>query len=483
MVSRDDARTKKPATPSSERGRSASAAKRLATAGTALLATAALAALAQAAFTAAGPVLPATGFPAWYEDANGVQLELCIADPLCPSSPAAAEFVAPAGEAFWSVTSATVTGPERQSVTIAFDLKAAFLNDDPDSQISFGRVQVNMENMVGDGVYTVTHPYGSGTWTAEPDGSLNGGRAAAQRHEVGCPGPPCNFDEALSTEIGPFLTWDPAVAPAAPTGHIGDGLEPHAAVGSPLDQNFVRVEGPGLPAGGITTNEFTVEGRLASPPAPIFFTAPGSGAFGSQRVGRTVSRTVTIKNNGLADMQLRNITLSGGGAGAFTKGNDGCANQTIASGASCVIGLSFRPPVAVGQSASLVVVESGSPPHAIPLTGTGALPGVSASPEIMNFLDHRVTTTDHGQLLTVRNTGNGSLTISSAAISGPHAGEFAVTGSTCNTPVVDGDACTIRLKFLPAASGTRNAMLMLSSDALGRPHNVALTGTGTLVPG
>jgi hypothetical protein len=46
--------------------------------------------------------------------------------------------------------------------------------------------------------------------------------------------------------VGPWLRWDPAVAPAAPAGYIGDGLTPHRVVGSPCGRNFVRISATAL---------------------------------------------------------------------------------------------------------------------------------------------------------------------------------------------------------------------------------------------
>ncbi len=441
----------------------------------AALGAAGLAAPAQGALSLTGPLNPITGFPAWYQDSDAVQLELCIADPLCPSAPPLT-LTAPDGEAFYSIASATATGPGGQAVTIGFDLEAAFLDAALGSELTFGRVQVNMDGMAPNGAYTITHPYGSGVWTAEADGTLQGGRAAAQRHEVGCPGAPCNFDTALGTEIGPFLRWDPGVAPAAPVGYVGNGLTPHVAVG-PADTS-VTVTGPGLPGGGITTDLWTIEGKLAGPPTPIFSVAPGSGAFGTQRVGTSAERTVRIRNIGLAPMSLGDVALAGADAAEFTKGADGCAGQAIASGATCAVALSYHPTAAGARSAALVVAEAGAPAHQVALTGTGGLPGLSTSPAVVNFLNQRVGTTGSEQVLTVANTGNVPLSLAGAAIAGANAREFAVTTNTCTT-IAAGGACTLGLKFLPAATRTRNAALTLTSDAPGGPHTVALTGNGT----
>src|SRR5206468_8781818 len=122
-----------------------------------LLAFAALAAPAQANLSLTGVLNPQNGFPAWYEDANGTRLQLCIADPGCPISPAVADFVAPDGEAFYSLVSATATGPAGQSATMDFALEAAFLG----GPITFGRVQVTMTGMQPNSDYTFTYPYGT----------------------------------------------------------------------------------------------------------------------------------------------------------------------------------------------------------------------------------------------------------------------------------------------------------------------------------
>src|SRR5205823_3849942 len=75
---------------------------------------------AQAALTAVGPLDPTNGFPAWYQDANGLQVALCVADPGCPISPAVADFVAPAGEAFYQLASAKLSAPNGGTVTVDF---------------------------------------------------------------------------------------------------------------------------------------------------------------------------------------------------------------------------------------------------------------------------------------------------------------------------------------------------------------------------
>ncbi|MEA2149829.1 MAG: hypothetical protein QOD69_1659 [Solirubrobacteraceae bacterium] len=483
MHHRDDAGMTEPAPRARGRRGIPSGARRLAVAGVATLGVLAAAGPAHAALSATGPIDPVTLFPAWYEDADHTQLQLCLADPGCPASPALADFTAPDGEAFYQLASATMTDGTH-TATIDFNIEAAFLGSTPQDGITFGRLQLTLDGMQPSSEYTVTHPYGVTTWTSGAKGALRGRDRAGAREEKGCGNTPCNFDIALTTSMGPFLQWDPAVLPAAPTGYIGDGATEHAVIGSPTGDNFVRIEGPGLPPGGLTTNLFTVEGKYASAPQPVFFNAPGSGAFGTVRVKTTATRRVVVKNNGLADMDLGNVSIAGDDAADFATGADTCAGATIASGETCSIDVSLTPAATGARMADLVIAQSGgTPDHVVALTGTGGEAGISASPGIMNFLNQNVSTTSGEEHLTLRNTGAVSMTVTGAAISGPDAGEFALTSNACTTPTAVGATCTIGLRFLPAAAGVRNATLTLSSDAPGGPVTVPLTGNGTVPPG
>src|SRR4029077_6196949 len=73
-------------------------------------------------------------------------------------------------------------------------------------------------------------------------------------------GSPINFQGPLASPIGPWVVWD-ATTPAPPAGFIGDPNVLHTVTGSPCGQNFFRIEGPGLPAGGLETNLFAVQGQ------------------------------------------------------------------------------------------------------------------------------------------------------------------------------------------------------------------------------
>jgi len=257
----------------------------------AMAAAAAFAGPAQASLTAAGPTSPLR-FPAYYQDSTGLQLGLCVADPGCPASPPLADTVGPDGEAFYQLANATVTAPGK-SVTADFNLEGAFLGLDP---ITFGRIQFTAHGLTPDTTYTVDQPYGTSQFTTSATGDLVGAARAAQREEVGGVAPG-NFTDALGTTIGPFLR-----STSPPPGYIGNGLTPTTVTGGRF-RNSITVFGPGLPANGLTTDLFVVEGKLFDPtavipaaPAPVPPDADGDGV--PDRSDQCVNQVGPASNNG-----------------------------------------------------------------------------------------------------------------------------------------------------------------------------------------
>src|SRR5438067_2373017 len=164
-------------------------------------------------------------------------------------------------------------------------LEAAFLPGPgvvDGQQVTFGRIRFRLDNLQAGATYTITHPYGVDTFVAQT--ALRRGINATT--DVGCvaavAGVACNVSLALGSRIGPFLTWDPAVAPAPPAGFIGNFLVPHRVTGSPLGTNVFRVDGPNVGGPGVNsiqTDLFQLSGQIsgvavtASPLGGLFNTA------------------------------------------------------------------------------------------------------------------------------------------------------------------------------------------------------------------
>jgi len=106
-------------------------------------------------------------------------------------------------------------------------------------------------------------------------------------------------------------------------------------------------------------------------------------------------------------------------------------------------------------------------------------PQISLSTASVNFPGNPVNLTCPTKTVTVTNTGNADLVISSIVADSP----FAVASTTC--PVGAGallpdQSCVVKVKFQPATVGAvTGKFLTIASNAPGSPHKVALSGTGT----
>src|SRR5207247_1140971 len=114
------------------------------------------------------------------------------------------------------------------------------------------------------------------------------------------------------------------------------------------------------------------------------------------------------------------------------------------------------------------------------LSGAAAISGPNAtlSPTSLTFSTQAIGTTSAAKNVTLKNTGTAILTISSIAITGTNAGNFAQT-HTCGSSLAAGASCGISVTFRPTARGTRTAAVSISDNAAGSPQKVTLSGIGT----
>ena len=259
-----------------------------------------------------GPIDETNGFPISYTDTSGQRLELCLAtnDPYCvmgnlptPGQPLVFPTNFP-DEAFWSMADASLaTNANGGKALLVTSLEAAFAGDvAPGQQISFGRIRLRVSGLIDGADYKVTHPFGLDTYTAEAG---NGNIAGAARginvtEDIGDLAGGSTFEAALGSRPAPFLKWDPAIAPAAPAGHLGDPTVDHQVTGSPYGTNIFRIEGP---AGSFTGSpNLCANPALGDSPTATddcietnLFSIMGKNAT---RAGVQVTKTVTTKDSG-----------------------------------------------------------------------------------------------------------------------------------------------------------------------------------------
>ncbi|HEX5546394.1 MAG TPA: choice-of-anchor D domain-containing protein [Ktedonobacterales bacterium] len=220
--------------------------------------------------------------------------------------------------------------------------------------------------------------------------------------------------------------------------------------------------------------------------APAIGFNPTSLTYPSQGIGTTSgAQTISVINNGTAALHVTSVTMTGTNAGDFAKSADTCTGASVAPLAACSISVTFSPTATGARSATLSFADdvAGSP-QTVALNGTGVTlaPGISFTPPSLTFANQGVGTTSAAQSITVTNTGNASLHVTSVTLTGTNAGDFAKSTDTCSGATVAANAtCTVSVTFKPTAAGSRTASLSFADDAPGSPQSVALSGSGMQV--
>ncbi len=237
---------------------------------------------ANAAAQSAGPPDASHGFPAFYVDAAGTSLDICVDNAelcLLDNTPPLSFPDNFPGELFYQRSDAAMQSDSTGNLALLVTaVEASFVNlaGDviPGDQNTFGRVRFRLDGVVEGRTYTITHPYGVDQVVA----TRSGARGVNTTEDIGCFVAPCDFTAVLSSRpIQSYLRWTNE-AEVAPAGYVGTPLIEHRVTGSPNGTNFFRVEGTGIGAAYpefqcgndcIQTDLFVTMGKLsAAPPQP-----------------------------------------------------------------------------------------------------------------------------------------------------------------------------------------------------------------------
>jgi hypothetical protein len=112
----------------------------------------------------------------------------------------------------------------------------------------------------------------------------------------------------------------------------------------------------------------------------------------------------------------------------------------------------------------------------------GSVPAVTLSASSLAFGNQTVSESSPAQSLTVTNSGNADLSISTAGVIGTNATDFSTNTDTCSgSNLAPSGTCAIGVTFTPTATGPRTATLIITDNnngVVGSTQSVALTGTG-----
>jgi hypothetical protein len=204
--------------------------------------------------------------------------------------------------------------------------------------------------------------------------------------------------------------------------------------------------------------------------------------------GVTTMQPVSIGINGAANWRMTNLDINGDTNNVFAfVGVPGC------SGDNCVFTTPDRAlptdidvsctPDGTTRTATLVAQgEGGANDFDMAvlrcITGSGGGPSLQALPNPIIAGSYPVGMSSPPQLLTLTNSGSGTLT---AQIVPPSSGEWAVNNcvSSACTLTGFGSATTVNVTFTPATHGDRSANLVIDNNGTQNPVNVALVGSGS----
>jgi len=192
-----------------------------------------------------GPIDPSNGYPLFYEDDNGLRLDLCTDLTNCfflppdPGLPASFPDNWPDEAFYWAAESIMQEAATGANAILVMAREAAFFNGpvvDGD-QVVFSRVRFFIDGapqMVGN-TYTITYPYGTETFESVAGDAGPGvkGEGFSATRDIGI-GEPLEFTAALS-EFPVFL--ESAIAGR------NSLVEAIPVKGSPFNTNFFRIEG------------------------------------------------------------------------------------------------------------------------------------------------------------------------------------------------------------------------------------------------
>ena len=366
------------------------------------------AATAQADLARVGPVdapsPPGNGFPLWYQDLNGTVLDLCLpagrpaenTDPqltACLLTPFDAAgglppppYVFPSNfpeEIFYFRavsnaldTTGTVPGAAAKRAILVLALEAAFANGAPagGDQVVFTRIRVTA-GVPEDGTYTVTHPYGTETFTDVQSGAGNRDIIFTQDVGIGAPGV---FTGALSSRVGPFL-FDPANPNGvilAGRSFLGDGLTLTNITGSPFGTNYFEMCGTRADGSSIILSPVTAANPNGCARTDLFNL---TGMLHVEPIGSplTIDRSTYARNGTAAQVDV--VATASAGIGQ---------NPPVLTAAAPEV-----PPVLMDQPtpnpfgqfyAQGIPVPPGTLPGAITVTNTGDVPPTSVTRQVVD---------------------------------------------------------------------------------------------------
>ena len=206
--------------------------------------------------------------------------------------------------------------------------------------------------------------------------------------------------------------------------------------------------------------------------------------FGNVVMGVNSDRTVTVTNNGAADLVIGAIASVNPLAAPFSIPTDNCSNHTIAPAGSCTLTVRFSPTAEVTSNDSFDI-PSNDPdenPVTVSVSGRGSPPpNIAVSPSNIAFGNVTCGTTP-SRTLTISNTDVGSLNITDITITDGFP-LFSILSETCPASLSSGSSCNVVVELYAFSEGVNTGTLTIESNDPDTPtKTVGLSATVGICP-
>jgi len=205
-------------------------------------------------------------------------------------------------------------------------------------------------------------------------------------------------------------------------------------------------------------------------------------AFPDTQLGATSTLSRTIRNVGNLALTFNAFTFGGANPTEFERGGSCDTAVPLAmSGGECTLTVTFRPASVGSKSASLAIAsDARTPSVSLNASGTAIPVPVPAVSLPASLLFDKQTVGGIYPTRSVTLTNSGTATLNIAAITTQGAAFALAPTSTCGSTLAAKASCTIDVAYAATAAGvTDTGALVITSNAAGSPHSVALSGVGS----
>ena len=235
--------------------------------------------------------------------------------------------------------------------------------------------------------------------------------------------------------------------------------------GARVFRGFLLLAILGIGAGSTHAQTVRNVGTLQATPSTV--------SLGTVPVGSSVTQSVQIKNYSTQSTTISSASIS---SSLFTTSGL-TLPLTLAAGTTKTFTLKFSPTQTGSDTGTLTFKRSsGATELTIPLSGAGttATRTITASPTSLTFGNEAIGSSEK-LAVTLKNTGNSSLTLSQISLTGIDA---SISSGLGGATIASGQSATLDVTFAPKMAEQMSGSVKITSNASNSPTVIQLSGAG-----